>query len=344
MLMGLRSYILKRAINSLIVLFFVLTLNFLIFEAMPGNPMESLLISSRNLTGAQVEEIFRLYGLRRPLHEKYTIYLHNMLTWQFGYSFHSAFPISEQIGMRLLNTLLLMGGSTVIALIIGVILGVIAAHKRGGLFDSASVVTALTTYSLPSFWIGMMLIVIFSYNLRWFPMGGSIPREWAFNWPEPLATVNILGTHISIPSLTEILGRLRHVFMPITTLTLFFYGGYLLLTRATMLEALTEDYVVTARAKGLKERTVLFKHALKNASLPIITNAAISFGFLLSGAIISEQVFSYPGLGQWLWGAIDQKDYAILQAMFYIIALCVIIANFIADILYGVMDPRIKYG
>jgi peptide/nickel transport system permease protein len=140
------------------------------------------------------------------------------------------------------------------------------------------------------------------------------------------------------------MGRLKHLFLPVVTLTLFQYGGYLLLTRATMLEALTEDYIVTARAKGVRERSILYKHALRNASLPLITNIAISFGFMLSGAIITEQVFTYQGLGWWLWDAINRADYPVLNAMFYIIALCVVAANFLSDLLYGVVDPRIRYG
>jgi peptide/nickel transport system permease protein len=132
--------------------------------------------------------------------------------------------------------------------------------------------------------------------------------------------------------------------MPLATLTLFTYGGYLLLTRATMIEALTEDYIATAKAKGVPERGVIFKHALKNASLPLITSAAIHLGFMLSGAIITEGVFSWPGLGRWIFTAIGNTDYSVLQAVFYIVALCVIMANIIADILYGVIDPRIKYG
>ena len=139
-------------------------------------------------------------------------------------------------------------------------------------------------------------------------------------------------------------GYFKHMFLPMLTLVLFQYGGFLLLTRATMMETLTEDYVTTAKAKGVKQRTILYRHALKNASLPIITSIAITFGFVLSGAIITETVFTWPGLGTWIWQAIQIKDYPVLQASFYIIALCVIVANFIADLLYGVIDPRIKYG
>jgi len=246
--------------------------------------------------------------------------------------------------------LLLMGTSEILAIIIGIALGVIAAHRRGGIFDNVSVLASLTTYSLPSFWIGMMLLLLFYFNLGWFPNAGTYPRDWAIiyqstgGFPPKIILGMLFGTVIALPSITEISGRMLHLFLPTLTLTLFSYGGYLLLTRATMLETLSEDYIVTARAKGLKERTVLFKHALKNASLPLITSAAMTFGFILSGAIITEQVFTYPGLGQWTWAAISYSDYPVLQAIFYIIALCVIVANFVADVLYGIVDPRIKYG
>jgi len=327
--MGLREYIIRRTVYTIILIFFVLTLNFIIFELMPGNPIE-FLASSGRLRAGQSEEVLKLWGFDQPLHIRYIKYIVNMLTGQFGYSYYSLKPVAAEVLDRLLNTLLLIGTSTTISIILGVILGVIAASRRGGLFDSVSVIFSLTTYSLPSFWMGMILLLIFYYNLGWFPGAGAYPREWAVNPPtDPL---------------TLITGRLWHLFLPSLTLILFMYGGYLLLARATMLETLTDDYIVTARAKGLKERTVLFKHALRNASLPLITNAAISFGFMLSGAIITEQVFTYPGLGKWIWDAIAFADYPVLQAIFYIIALCVIAANFIADLLYGVVDPRVKYG
>jgi len=328
--LGLRSYIIKKIIYLIILVFFVITLNFIIFMLMPGDPTAVLASSARLKTQEQVEIVRKLYGLNDPLYVRYFKYLQNMLTFNFGFSYFTGRAVSEEMGMRLTNTLLLVGISTIVSIIIGILLGVIAAAKRGKLFDSFSVTASLITYSLPSFWIGMVLLLIFAVWLRWFPIGGVVPPEWAQNPPS-----NIL---------VEIQGRAYYLFLPVVTLVLFQYGGYLLLTRAVMLESLTEDYIVTAKAKGVKERVILFKHALKNASLPLITNIAISFGFMLSGAIITEQVFSYPGLGLWLWDAIAFVDYPVLQAMFYIIALCVIVANFIADLLYGVIDPRIKYG
>jgi peptide/nickel transport system permease protein len=341
--MGLRTYIIKRVIYLIVLVFFVMSINFAIFELMPGNPIE-LLAGSGRLRPGQPEEILELWGFLEPMHIRYAKYIVNMLTGQFGYSYLTMTLVSYELTGRLANTLLLVGSSTVLSIIIGILLGVVAAHRRGGIVDNISVVASLTTYSLPSFWMGMMLLLIFSFRLGWFPSAGSIPAAWAQNWPAPLWGTSLLGIQIVIPSLEEIVGRLHHLVLPVITLTLFSYGGYLLLTRATMLEVLTEDYVVTARAKGLKERTVLLKHALKNASLPIITSAALSFGFLLTGAIITEQVFTYPGLGKWIWDSIAYADYPVMQAIFFVIAICVIVANFIADLLYGVIDPRIKYG
>jgi len=328
--MGFRAYLIKRVAFAIVTVFIVLSVNFVIFELMPGDPMAVFASAARLQSLEQVERVKVLFGLDQPIHIRYFKYIINMLTGQFGYSYHSHTEVSEGIMERLFNTLTLIGISTVLSIAFGVVLGVVAAKKWGGVYDGASVLASLVTYSLPSFWIGMVLLLIFSRNLGWFPGSGVIPYEWAFAPPE-----NIF---------VEVAGRLQHLFLPVLTLVLFQYGGYLLLTRATMLEALTEDYILTARAKGLKERTVLFKHALKNASLPLITNAAVSFGFMFSGAIITEQVFTYPGLGYWLWQAISFTDYPVLQTMFFIISLCVIAANLIADLLYGFIDPRIKYG
>jgi len=341
--MGLRTYILRRVIYSLILIVFVVTINFVIFVLMPGSPLDRFTGAMKIRSQDQYNELVKLWGLDEPLWQRYTKYVVNMFTWNFGHSFYGGKAVAAEMMERLSNTLLLMGTSTILALTIGVILGVVAAKKRGSLFDSASVVISLITYSLPTFWMGLIALYIFYYKLGWFPGGGPFPISWASSWPQPYI-FNVLGNQIVLPSVTEITVRAWHLFLPAAVLTLFSYGGYLLLTRATMLEALTEDYIVTARAKGLKERTVLFKHALKNASLPLITSAALSFGFLLSGAIITETVFTWPGLGRWIWDAITNNNYPVMQAFFYITALTVIIANFIADILYGVIDPRIKYG
>jgi len=328
--MGLRTYILKRIFYSIILVYFVITLNFFIFTMMPGDPVLILASQMPRREPEVIQTIIETFGLDQPLHIRYGKYVISMLTGQFGVSYETKKPIIGEVGLRLQNTLVLVLPPEILATIVGLILGVIAVRKRGGLFDSASVITSLIAYSLPVFWIAMILILVFSINLNWFPAGHSIPDYWRYIPPQTIW--EDWGT------------RLRHLILPWITLFLLSYGGHLLLARATMLECITEDYVVTARAKGLKERTVLFKHTLKNASLPIITSIAITFGFTLGGAIITEQVFTYPGLGWWIWDSIVNRDYPALQAIFYVIAICVIIANFMADLLYGVIDPRVKYG
>lgn len=228
--------------------------------------------------------------------------------------------------------------------------------EGAGKFDSGVVTMSLITYSLPVFWMGLVLILLFSVDLGWFPHANVMPYEWAQAGRMPIPynvsltgqtaqwNGNVLLTVNPSGLLDYLSGYLSHLVLPLTTLTLFQYGGYVLLTRATMIEALTEDYVVTAKAKGVQERNVIFRHALKNASLPLITSAALAFGFMLSGAMITEGVFSWPGLGRWIFEAVTTNDYHVLQAAFYIVAVCVIVANIAADILYGIVDPRIKYG
>ena len=340
----------KRTINTLVLILFVIILNFAIFELLPGQQgsIDALVENPKIAPEAKqqfiLQEETRLglicgvdpktnTGIPCPIWVKFERYFTAMVTFNFGTSFQTGNSVVGDIIQtgRLTNTLLLLGVSSVLAIVIGIFIGTLAAKKRGGIFDSAWVSASLTTFSLPTFWMGLVLILIFSFTLHWFPAAGVTPSEWIKSESAPS---NFLA---------QIPGRLQHLFLPALTLTLFFYGGYLLLARATVMEALSEDYITTARAKGLPERTVLYKHALKNASLPLVTAAALQFGFLLSGAIITETVFSWDGLGYWLYQAIGWKDGPVLQAMFFIIALCVIVANFASDIIYGLLDPRIKY-
>ncbi len=344
--MGFRGYLVKRTINTLILILFVIVLNFVIFELMPGeagalaalaeNPH---LASKPNLIQEEAVRLGLLCARGNntfgdcPLPVKFERYFVAMVTFNFGISFQTGQPVIHDLSQtgRLTNTLLLLGTASTIAIILGVFLGSMSAKKRGSALDTVSVTTSLTTFSLPTFWMGILLITVFSFGLHWFPPNGVTPSEW------------INPNYTPSGFLAEIPARLQYLFLPALTLTLFFYGGYLLLTRATVLETLSEDYITTARAKGLSERKVLFKHALKNASLPLVTASALQFGFLLGGAIITETVFSWDGLGYWLYQAIGWKDGPVMQAMFFIIALCVITANFASDIIYGLIDPRIKY-
>jgi peptide/nickel transport system permease protein len=331
--MGLKGYIVKRIIYMLILVWAVITVNFLIFTLLPGNPMEAYVSGLRKMDEAKYKEMAAHFGFDKPLHERYLLSLTNLLTFKFGASFHYGSSVFAVIMQRLPNTLALMGMSTVITIILGMLIGVLVAYKRGGAFDTVTVTGSLITYSVPIFFLGWIMITILSLYLHWLPTSLEQPVSWS-----------------RIPPSTPfefVAGRIYHMILPMMTLILFSVGGWILLTRACVLETINEDYVLTARAKGLEERTILYKHVLKNASLPLITNVALSFAFMISGATITETLFSYRGIGLLTYSAIISgggPDLPLLQAIFYILALCVILANFIADLLYGVIDPRVKYG
>ncbi len=335
--MSLRSFLVKRILYTIVLIFFVIILNWTIFEAMPGvsGQLYSVLGQAGRLSPKAYDTQIRLYGLDKGYWERFVDYFKATLTFQFGFSYQNNQDVTEQMisSGRLVNTLTLIGTSTLISIIIGVLLGILISRRRGSSVDSFWVTTSLTTYSLPTFFMGILLIFVFSIILGWFPPGGQYPSAWN----------NITNPQFRPELWTQILIRMQYLFLPALTLTLFSYGSFLLLTRATMMETLGEDYILTARAKGLSERTILMKHAFKNASLPIITASALTFGGILSGAIITETIFNWQGLGLWLYQSVLYKDFPVMQAMFYIIALSVIAANFISDILYGIVDPRIKY-
>jgi peptide/nickel transport system permease protein len=334
--LSLRAYLIKRVLYTLVLIFFVIILNWIIFEAMPGysGNLYSVLGQTGRTSPAHVAKVISDYGLDKPYWTRFYDYVKAMLTFNFGFSYASNQDVTYEMvnSGKLFNTLLLLGSSTVLAIIIGTALGIVISRKRGSSLDSFWVTSSLTTFSLPTFFMGILLIFIFAVGLNWFPSGGTHPNAW-----------DNLNVNLRPPLLEQYLIQLQYLFLPALTLTLFSYGGFLLLTRATMGEALSEDYILTARAKGLSERAVLFKHAFKNASLPIITSSALAFGSILSGAIITETIFNWDGLGKWLYSSIGYKDFPVMQALFFIIALSVIAANFISDILYGIVDPRIKY-
>jgi peptide/nickel transport system permease protein len=329
--MGLRGYIAKRIVYMVILIFAIITVDFLIFAMLPGNPLEAYVAKLQKLDEERYNALKAHFGLDKPIHEQYLINMRNLLTFNFGISFKTGAPVSETIfSKKMPNTLLLLGISTIFSIIVGMLLGVIAAYKRGGTLDTSMVTFSLVMYSVPIFFIGWLIIFLFAVQLGWFPAGLTAPPSWGRAPPTNLLEI--------------IVGRLSHIVLPAFTLFLFSFGGWILLTRACVLETITEDYVVTARAKGLKERTVLYKHVLKNASLPLVTNVALSFASVVSGATITETLFSYDGIGLLTFSSIINNDLPILYALFYILGLCIVFANFIADLLYGVLDPRIRYG
>lgn len=323
--MSYTRWLAMRVVYLAVTIFAVISLNFVIFRLMPGDPV-SMLIAERILKPEMADEVRRMFGLDKPLWEQYILYIGNLLRGYFGYSFYWRRPVIDVIMDRLPNTLILLGSSTAIAIVLGVVLGIMAASRRGGKADVAIVVTSLTFYAVPVFWIGMILLMVFAVYIPLFPIGGTVSR------PPP-----------SDPLLYA-LDMLWHMTLPMICLVLISFGSFALLMRSSLLEALTEDYIVTARAKGLPERKVLYDHAFRNAVLPIVTAAALSFGYVVGGATLTETVFSWAGVGRLIYEAVIQRDYPVLQGAFFIIAVSVVLANFVADLLYAALDPRIRYG
>jgi peptide/nickel transport system permease protein len=254
-----------------------------------------------------------------------------MLTWNFGRSRETGEPIATEISRRVGNSLILMGTAATLSITIGTFGGLYLAYKRGTKIDAAGIVMNLSLSSLPVFWIGWLYLLVFGYSLRWLPTGGtSVP-------------ISLIGTQP--PDIfTAILWRISCLVLPVLTLVTLTSHNWMLLSRACTLEVLSEDFVVTARAKGLREAKVLVKHVLRPASLPLITSAALTFAGLFGGAIITESIFAYDGMGTWIFKAINQTDYQVLYTFFYIASLLIILANFLVDFVYGLVDPRIKVG
>jgi len=311
-------------VYTFILVLLVVSLNFLIFRLVPADPL-TVMASEARLKPEQIKILKTRFHIGEPLHVQYVYYLTNLLQGEFGYSYRTQRPIVEEIAQVLPNTLLLLGVATLLSIIIGIVLGIFAASRRGRLADVTILFLGMTFFALPTFWIGLILLLVFGYFLPLFPLRGTVSVPVP---ADPIAAAADVLWHLTLPAVT---------------LILFFFAQYAVIMRNSLLGVLTEDYIMTARAKGLDERMILFKHALRNAMLPMVTIIAMGLGGVFSGAIITETVFSWQGVGQYLWTAIQVSDYPVMQAVFFIIAVTVILANFAADLLYGLLDPRIKY-
>ncbi|MBS7632240.1 ABC transporter permease [Candidatus Bathyarchaeota archaeon] len=363
-LTGLRGYILKRVFYSLLLVILIITVDFIIFMRMPSSPMDLLAAKTGSRTEEEKiqfeQEIRKLWGVDQPLLPQYFTYVRNLLTWNLGsvgiiqrYE-QKRISLTQGLAERLPYTIFLLGVATLISMLIGVYFGMYAVHKRNGLVDKVSSFVPMITTSLPVWWIGLLFISFFGSQLRWFPYeGGAYPQTaWALNPPIPYvanasytASTMQIFINLNIQDYLRLIGGyLLYAFLPLCSLILVMFGSWVLLTRAALLQTLGEDYLVTAKAKGVDDWRIITRHAFKNACLPLITSAAMSFSFVVVGSALVESVFRYPGIGNWLFEAVIWLDYPILMVVFYFLALCVIIANLIADLLYGLIDPRIRTG
>jgi len=323
---GMSRYIIGRTIQTVVTLIIILTLIFIMFESLPAKPQD-LLALNPNIKPAQKEYLTHLFGFDRPVTERYFVYMKNMLTFSFGDSFSSAQSVWSLLQERIPRTLLLFGLATIISYIIGIYVGAYIAWRRGGVADGSAVVTSLVFYNMPSFWIGLIFLVVFASELKWFPLTG---------WYDP--TDKILG---QIPP-NYYLDVAWHLTLPLIVLVLLNLAGTVLLMRTAMLDVIGENYMVTAKAIGLPERKVLFRHGTRNAMLPVVTSFIISIVFSVGGAVVLENVFTFPGVGALYIRALNQLDFPVAEATLYIITLFVLIGNFIADLIYGYLDPRVR--
>lgn len=302
----------------------VLVLTFLLIHLAPGDPVY-VLVGEHGATREFIEEIQREFGLDRPILEQLAIYLGRALRGDLGYSYYYSQQVAILILERLPATLLLMLSQLAVAIIGGVGLGVISARRPYSLLDNVTTTGALIAYSMPVFWSGLMAILLFSSALGIFPAQG------------------MFSLRTSPTGVARFLDILHHLALPALTLGLVNLALYVRLTRASMLEVLGLDYVRTARAKGLRERRVVVRHALANALLPVITVTGISLGRMIGGAVLTETVFGWPGLGRLMFESLGRRDFPVMMGMFLFISVAVIVANLLTDLCYGFLDPRIRY-
>ena len=315
------DYVLKRAAFAILTVFFAITLNFIIFRAAPGDVASAL--RCRNCPIEFKEALRQEFGLDKPKIEQYGIYLKELAQGNLGRSFVSQQPVWDELKTALGNTLPMLALGTAFSIFFGIASGVLAAWRRSTATEWTQVSTSLFFYSMPTQWLGLMLIIVFAGTL---PISGISDPFLEFSDPS---------------GWTVFVDRMKHMILPSLTLGLVLFGEYALITRSALLQTLGEDYVLTARAKGLSNWAIISRHGLRNALLPIISLIALSVGYLVGGAILVEAVFSYPGIGLVVYEAIFERDYPMLQGAFLILTLSVVLANFIADLLYFKLDPRI---
>ena len=316
-------YLLTKLATLALTLFAVVTFNFLLFHVLPGDPVH-LMARSGHLDAEAQAELTRLFGLDRPLFVQYLIYLKDLLHGDLGFSFVYRQPVTDVLAPAMKNTLLLLGAATLVTVIAGIGLGVLAGSRANTRTDSTVVVNSLILWSLPTFWIGLILIFVFGVWLGGLPISGITTPGYEFSTWGHIVDVG------------------RHLILPTITLALVEVAEFSLITRSSLVDVMSEDYMLTARAKGLARRVITWHHGVRNALLPVVTATALYVGLVLGGAIQVEAVFSWPGMGLLTYKSVLARDYPLLEASFLIFSITVILANFGADLLYRVIDPRVR--
>lgn len=332
-------YILRRLLNLIPVLFGITLLVFLFLHLIPGDP--AVVMLGDRATPDQVADLRERMGLNEPLPLQYINFLGNLLQFDLGRSIFTRVPIIDEIRIRWPATFELSTAAMLIAIILGIPAGVIAAVRKNSLWDNITMSSSLIGVSMPVYWLGLLLVYLFAVNLQWLPPSGRISVDAGLAF-QPLTGFYILDTLIQ-GDMGAFIDVLKHLALPALTLSTIPLAILARITRSAMLEVLSQDYIRTARAKGLLELWVIFKHALKNAMLPVITIIGLEFGTLLGGAILTETIFSWPGIGKWIYEGILARDYPVVQGGVIFVATAFVLINVLVDVSYALLDPRIQY-
>ena len=316
-------FIARKVAGSVLTLVFVLIFNFFLFRVVQDDPIGSL-FRGRNVPRETIDNLREAFGLDQPLINQFFLYLRETFQGNLGISYQSRQPVWNEISRAILPTVTLVGISAILSAVIGTVMGIVAAWRRNSWKDHAITSGTMLFYSMPDFWLGMLLLVGLAVVIPIFPVGGMVDAG---------------SNETGVPLLLD---YLHHLFLPALTLTLAYLGEYALIMRSSLLDVMSEDYLIVARAKGLRDKIVRSRHAVPNALLPVVTLTAINFGFVLSGAIAVEAVYSWPGLGKATADAIRGPDLPMLQGLFLLFSAAVILFNLFADITYGYLDPRVE--
>ncbi len=311
------TYLLRRLLGSIPLMVGISIIVFGILQAIPGGPL-AVYLDNPYITGADIALLKHQLGLDQPLHTQYLKWFSSFASGHWGVSYASGEPVSRLIAARLPATVLLMGSAFLIAMVFAITVGVYSAVRHYSLFDYSVTVFSFLGISMPVFWFGLMLQLLLAVHFRWLPVAGFGDPE---HWPDVL----------------------RHLAMPTVVLSLLSAGRWSRFTRASVLEVLGQDYVRTARAKGLRDRAVIFRHALRTSLTPVVTIMALDLAGLFSGAVVTETVFAWPGMGSLLIQSVTKVDYPTLLAILMLSSFAIVFSNLLADVLYGVLDPRIVY-
>ena len=319
------AYFLKRFVHMIFVLWAVATILFFMFRTMPGTPLAAFIDNTTTIE--QQEALIRQFGLDKTLGEQYWLFLTNLMQGDLGQSFFFKKPVVEVVREVFPNSVILTRFTLIIAYIFGIVAGAYRAWRRASWVEGVGIPLVLTTRAAPEFWLGMVLLAYFSFNLGWFPSGGanSSGSEWDSNWHRITS-----------------LDYLSHLALPAITLAIYLQGLPLLLMRSNMLNVLQEEFIVMARMKGLSTWTVVMRHAARNALLPVATAFALGIGGAVGGNVVVETVFSWPGIGRLLVNAVAASDYPLAQGAFLMITAVLVVMNFIADVTYNLLDPRVR--